>query len=98
LKAQFENFAGDYASSGDSDSDPDWLRSVASGLESLGEKFGVDAQEYTQGLLERADEIEIERAQPEPDDDDYEGRWSGHSAVDDVRGMFDGLQSDLKDM
>jgi hypothetical protein len=62
------------------------------------EKFGVDAQEYTQSLLERAGELESERAQPEPDDDDYGGRWSGHSAVDDVRGMFEGLQSDLKDM
>jgi hypothetical protein len=81
---------------GGTDSDPDWLRSIASDLESLGETFGVDAQEYTQDLLERADEIEKERAEPEPDDD-YEGRWSGNSGVDDVGGMFDGLHSDLKD-
>ena len=47
-------------------------------------------------VLERADEIETERAEPEPDDDD-EGRWSGDVVVDDVSGMFDGLQSDLKD-
>jgi hypothetical protein len=46
--------------------------------------------------VERADEIESERAEPEPDDD-YEGRWSGDSVVDDVQGMFDSLQNDLKD-
>lgn len=97
LKVQFEAFAEDYASHWDSDADPDSLRDVASDLETLGEKFGVDTQGHTQGLLERADEIETERAAPEPDDDDNEGRWSGDTVVDDVQGMFDGLQSDLKD-
>lgn len=96
LKVQFEAFAGDYASGWDSEADPDWLRQVAADLETLGEKFGVDTQDHTQGLLERADEIETERAEPEPDDDDDE-RWSADTVVDDVQGMFDGLQSDLKD-
>lgn len=96
LKVQFEAFAGDYAIGWDSDADPDWLRQVASDLETLGEKFEVDMQDYTQGLLERADEIETERAEPEPDDD-YDERWTADTVVDDVQGMFDGLQSDLKD-
>ena len=69
LKVQFETFAGDYASGWDNDSDPNWLRDIASDLERLGETFGVDTQGYTQGLLERADEVESERAEPEPDDD-----------------------------
>jgi hypothetical protein len=54
--------------------------------------------EFTQGLYERADEIESERAEQSPPDDDDEGRWrSADSYVGDVRGMFDGLHSDLKE-
>ncbi len=61
------------------------------------ERLNVDTQDFTQSLSERADEIESERAEPEPPDD-YEGRWeSSDSAVDDVQGMFDGLESDLRD-
>jgi hypothetical protein len=37
---------------------------------------------------------ESERSEYEPDEDDGEWR-SASSAVDDVRGMFDGLQSHL---
>ena len=65
-------------------------------IETLGEAFGVDTEEHTQGLLERADEIETERAQYEPDDDD-DGGWRAETMVDDVQAMFDGLQSDLRD-
>ena len=96
LKLNFEAFAEDYANGWDSDEDPDWLRQVASQLETLGEKFGVDTQDHTQGLPELADEIETERAEPEPEDDD-ERRWSGDSVVDDVHGMFDGLEGQLRD-
>jgi len=96
LKMEFEAFAGDYASNFDADDDPDGLRQVASDLEALGEKFGVDTQDHTQGLLERADEIETERAEPEPEDDDGR-RWSAETVVDDVQGMFAGLESDLRD-
>jgi hypothetical protein len=95
LRAQFEAFAEDYANGWDSDTDPDWLRDIASDLEGLGEKFGVDTQGYTQGLLERAEDLESDRAEPEPDND-YE-HWSADTVVDDVQGMFGGLQSDLKD-
>jgi hypothetical protein len=97
LKVQFEAFVQDYADGWDADSDPDVLRGVASDLESLSEKFGVNAAEYTQGLLERADEIETERAEPEVDEDYEAWKADSTSEVDDIEGMFDGLQSDLKD-
>lgn len=94
LRRQFLEYAADYPSQ--SDDDPDWLRQVAADLEYVGERLNVDTQEITQNLTERADEIESERAESEPPDD-YEGRWdSSESAVDDVRGMFDGLESDLR--
>ena len=96
LKVHFAAFAANYASSWDSDADPDWLRDSASDLESLGETFGVDVQEYTQSLLELADEIESEHAEPEQDND-YEERWRGDSVVNDINGMFDSLQSDLRE-
>ena len=95
LKTQFATFADDYE---DYDEDPDWLRQVAGDLEMLGEKFGVKMEGQTQGLLERASEIETERAGPEPDDDDDGGRLSGDTLADDVQGMFDGLRGDLKDI
>ncbi|MEQ1907686.1 MAG: hypothetical protein ABMA15_02640 [Vicinamibacterales bacterium] len=95
LKTQFEAFADDYAVGWESDADPDWLRTVASDLETLGQTFGVGTEDYTQNLLERADEIETERAVPEPDDDD-DDRWRSNSEpVDDVAAMFGGLESDL---
>lgn len=95
LKSQFGEFASEYPDG--PDDDPDWLRQLAADLEYVGERLQVDAQQFTQSLYERADEIESERAEQEPPDD-YEGRWnSSDSHIDDVQGMFDGLQSDLKD-
>ncbi|MGE4056453.1 MAG: restriction endonuclease [Vicinamibacterales bacterium] len=94
LRRCFVEFASDHPL-GSAD-DPDLLRSVASDIEYVGERLGVATNEFTQGLYERADEIESERAGPEPPDDD-EGPWrSADSHVDDVHGMFDGLRSDLK--
>ena len=96
LKRQFEEFAPDYASGWD-DNDPDWLREIAGDIDGLGERFGVDAQRYTQDLYEKADEIESERVEEEPSDD-YEERWGrADSIVDDVTGMFAGLENDLRD-
>ena len=95
LRGQFLEFASDHPSKWDDD--PDWLRQVAADLEYVGERLNVGTQEFTQSLAERADEIESERAEPEPPDD-YDGRWeSSDSRVDDVQGMFDGLESDLRD-
>ena len=97
LKKQFAGFARDYASEWDTDSDPDWLREIAGDIEGLGERFGVDAKRYTQDLYEKADEIESERAEQEPPDD-YEGQWKrADTVVDDVQGMFGGLESDLRE-
>ncbi len=97
LKGQFAGFASDYAGGWDDDADPDWLREIAGDLEGLGERFGVDAQKFTQDLYEKADEIESERAEQEPPDDD-ERRWEpSDPLVDDVQGMFDGLESDLRE-
>jgi hypothetical protein len=95
LKRQFVEYASDHPLSGDDD--PDTLRSVASDIEYVGERLGVPIDDFTQGFYERADEIESERAEQKPPDDDDEGRWrSVDSYVDDVRGMFDGLQNELK--
>ena len=96
LKRQFEKFASYYAIGLD-DTDPDWLRDIAGDIDGLGERFGVDAERYTQDLYERADEIESERAEEE-EPDDYEEAWGrSDSIVDDVAGMFAGLESDLRD-
>jgi hypothetical protein len=95
LKDQFVEFAEDYAGDWSGNADPDTIRSVASDLESLGEKFGVDTHDLTQGLLQRADEVESELAQTEPDDE-YEGRRRADSDIGDLQGMFAGLESDLR--
>jgi hypothetical protein len=95
LKREFVGFASDHPLG--SDDDPDTLRSVASDIEYVGERFGVATDEFTQGLYERADELESERAEREPPDDDDDGaRRSADSYVDDVRGMFDGLENALR--
>ena len=97
LKRQFEGFASDYANGWDTDSDPDWLREIAGDIEGLGERIGVDAQRYTQDLYEKADEIESESAEEQPPDD-YEERWErADTVVNDVQGMFGGLESDLRE-
>ena len=97
LKDQFADFASDYASGWDSDSDPDWLREVAGDLENLGSRLGVDAEEYTQDLYEKADEVEAERAEEEPPDDYDREDWERTDTfLDDIEGMFDGLESDLR--
>ena len=97
LKRQFEGFAPEYASGWDTDSDPDWLREIAGDIEGLGERLGIDAQRYTQDLYETADEIESERAEQEPSDDD-ERQWErADTVVDDVQGMFGDLESHLRE-
>ena len=95
LKQEFTEFASDHPLS--SDDDPDTLRGIASDIEYVGERLGVTTDGFTQSLYERADELETERAEREPPDDDDDGAWRpADSNVDDVRGMFDGLESALK--
>lgn len=96
LKKQFSDFAADHPL--EWDDDPDVLRGAAGDIEYVGERLGIWVEHFTSGFYERADEIESERAEQEPDgeDDDW-GRRSSTSYVDDVRGMFDGLESDLKE-
>ena len=68
-----------------------------SGLENLGSRLGVDAEEYTQDLYEKADEVEAERAEEEPPDDYDREDWERTDTfLDDIEGMFDGLKSDLR--
>jgi len=95
LRSQFLEFASDHPSRWDDD--PGWLRQVAADLEYVGERLNVDTHPFTQPFIERADEIDSERADSEPSDD-HEGRWNARdSSVDDVRSMFNGLASDLQD-
>ena len=94
LKARFLAFASDHPSRWDDD--PDWLHQVAADIEYVGKKLDVDTEEYTQALIERAEEIEKERAEQEPPEDD-ERRWEpSDSRVEDVQGMFESLASDLR--
>ena len=63
----------------------------------MGERFGIATEEFTQRLYERADELESERAERGPAIDDADGASRrADSYVDDVRGMFDGLENALK--
>ncbi len=92
LKREFVHVASDHPLG--SDDDPDTLRSFAADIEYVGERFGVATDEFTQGVYEPADELESERAEREPPDDYDDGaRRSADSYVDDVRGMFDGLEN-----
>lgn len=94
LKRQFTEFASDHPLS--LDDNPDWLRAVAADLEYVGERLNVDIQKFAQSFLERADEIESERADREQPN--YEERWgSSNFDVDDVQAMFEGLAGDLRD-
>lgn len=96
LKTQFVEFASDHPLG--NDDDPDTLRALAADIEYVGERLGVPTDEFTQGLYERAEEIESERAEQElPDDDDDRRLRSADSHADDVTSMFDGLHNDLKE-
>lgn len=94
LKDRFDAFAQAYPQSVNTDEDPEWLREIASDLETLGEKLGVNTNIQTQGLLERASEIEEERGDPEPDLN-FERDWRSGSEDVDVQAIFDGLKAHL---
>jgi hypothetical protein len=95
-KSKFLEFASDYSDGWDDD-DPDWLREVASDLEFVGEKFELEITRYTAKLHERADEIEIERAEGYHDyDPDERDDWVPASYRDDVDDMFQSLRNDLE--
>jgi hypothetical protein len=92
----FSDFAADHPLEGDDE--PDVLRGAAADIEYVGARLGIDVERFTRGFCERADEIESDRAEEEPDEEDDD--WSRTSStfdVDDVRGMLEGLESDLKD-
>lgn len=93
LRTQFAAFARNYSSAWDNE-DPDWLRQVAADLEYVGEKLKVDVSDLTAPLYERADEVEKERGNQEPDydrdDSDFHSVYS-----DDVDAMFLSLRDEL---
>ena len=91
---EFLEFASDYSDQG-TDDDPDWLRQMANDLEFIGGKLETDVERFTTSLNEKADEIEIERGQNEPDQDDRED-WEPSSHRDDVDDMFQSLKEDLE--
>ena len=79
--------------------DSDWLRQVGSldNLRRWARSSASIRRISTQCFFRAAaGRIETERAEPEPEDDD-ERRWSGDSVVDDVHGMFDALEGQLRD-
>jgi hypothetical protein len=67
VKSQFLQFAYDYSVGWDDD--PDWLRQVAADLEFVGERLEVSVTRFTGSLYEKADEIENQHAQTEPNED-----------------------------
>jgi len=95
LGDQFLKFASKLSQ--ESDDDPDWLRQIAWDLEYIGEKLNVDTEDFTQNLIEQADEIENERAEQESPYDDERDWHPSDSMMDDVQAMFDGLKNDLRD-
>lgn len=94
LKAKFLQFAADYSEGWDND--PDWLRQIAADLEFVGERLDVDVTRFTGRLYTRADEIETERADMEPDVDDRDSWESSLAYSDDVHQMFEGLREELE--
>jgi hypothetical protein len=94
LKQEFLEFASDYSDQW-TDDDPDWLRQMATDLEFIGEKLETDVERFTTPLRERADEIEIERGENEPDEYDRED-WEPPSDRDDVSDMFQSLKEELE--
>lgn len=95
LKKNFEKFASEY-SVGWVDDDPDWLQQVASDIEFVGEKLEVDVRRFTQPLHKRASEIENERAETTPAENDGD-RWDPTAKYeDDVEQMFQSLRVELE--
>lgn len=76
--------------------DPDWIRDAVADIQYVGQRIGIDVEEYTQRLLERADEIESERTNESEPDYDERGWEGSDSDIDDVQSMFEGLRSDLQ--
>ncbi|MBN1864922.1 MAG: restriction endonuclease [Victivallales bacterium] len=94
LGNQFLRFASKVVQ--ESDDDPDWLRQIAGDLEYIGNKLNLPTEEFTQGLIEQAEEIEYERAEQVSPDDDERDWHPSDSRLDDVQAMFDGLKNDLR--
>jgi hypothetical protein len=94
VRNKFLEFADDY-SVGWSDQDPDWLRQVAADLEFIGGNLGIDVERFTTLLHDQADEIEMDRATSEPEEEDRVD-WEPSSSRDDVDDMFQSLRDDLE--
>lgn len=95
VKSEFGSFAPDYASDARGD-DPDWIRQVASDLEYVADRLGMDMSALAGELYAQADEIEAENAEPERDHGD-EGWGESMPPVDNVHEMFDELRSELQE-
>ena len=55
----------------------------------------MDVKRFTSSLNEREDQIEIENAENEPDQDDRDD-WQPSSYRDDLEDMFQSLREDLE--
>ena len=97
LKTKFFRFAQEYCDEWNDENDPDWLRQVAANVEYVGERLKAEVSTFTAPLYERADEVEQERAEREPEGDDPED-WeptSSSTFADDVDAMFNGLRDEI---
>jgi hypothetical protein len=95
IDEEFLKFASEYAEGWDDD-DPDWLRQVAADLEFVGERLGLDVVSLTDPLYQKADEVEMERAQEEREDDYDRGEWEPpYTQGDEIEEMFNSLKEGL---
>ena len=100
LRSMFRKFAREYSEEWGGDSDPDWLREVAGNLEEIGSSLQVPTDQFTEDLYEKAEEIERERAEDEPPEENEED-WNEElyfsQFFENEAGMFDSLKNALID-
>jgi hypothetical protein len=94
LRAEFMKFAAEYADAWDDD--PDWLRQIAADLEFVATRLEVIVTNLTQGLEEKANEIEAERTTADRDVDERDDWEPSSTYSDDVDDMFQGLREELE--
>jgi len=94
IRTDFERCCRDYDA--DWTDDPDWIRSVAGDINSVGQKLGLDVKRFVDRLTERAEEVEPEHGRRPDNEEDHEDRWSEEVRASlDIDLMFEGLLHEI---